>query len=145
MVSFIGKTMSPRIAVLVPCYNEEAAIGKVVRDFRGALPGASQVIATLGGQTHRWWVEDHVGAHPAVAMVAAVAVPDPTFGERVCAFVVLREAASLDLDGLRKHLDARGVSRDNWPERLEIVEDLPRGSGGKIAKAELRKRLRATH
>ncbi|MET7422939.1 AMP-binding protein [Dactylosporangium sp. NPDC005555] len=87
-------------------------------------------------------VEDHVGSHPAVAMVAAVAVPDPTFGERVCAVVVLREEASLDLDGLRAHLDARGVSRDNWPERLEIVADLPRGSGGKVAKAELRRSLR---
>src|ERR1700744_5941156 len=32
--------MSPRIAVLVPCYNEEAAIGKVVHDFREALPDA---------------------------------------------------------------------------------------------------------
>src|ERR1700744_4540010 len=32
--------MSPRIAVLVPCYNEEAAITKVVHDFRAALPGA---------------------------------------------------------------------------------------------------------
>ena len=31
--------MTPRIAVLVPCYNEEAAIAKVVRDFRAALPG----------------------------------------------------------------------------------------------------------
>jgi len=87
-------------------------------------------------------VEDQVGSHPAVAMVAAVAVPDPTFGERVCAFVVLREAATLDLDALRAHLDARGVSRENWPERLEIVDDLPRGSGGKIAKAQLRARLR---
>ncbi|WP_433087782.1 class I adenylate-forming enzyme family protein [Dactylosporangium sp. CA-052675] len=87
-------------------------------------------------------VEDQVGTHPAVAMVAAVAVPDPTFGERVCAFVVLREAATLDLDALRAHLDARGVSRENWPERLEIVEDLPRGSGGKVAKAQLRARLR---
>jgi glycosyltransferase involved in cell wall biosynthesis len=32
--------VSPRIAVLVPCYNEEAAIAAVVRDFRAALPGA---------------------------------------------------------------------------------------------------------
>src|SRR6201992_432981 len=32
--------MSPRIAVLVPCYNEEAAIAKVVRDFRASLPDA---------------------------------------------------------------------------------------------------------
>jgi acyl-CoA synthetase len=87
-------------------------------------------------------VEDQVGSHPAVALVAAVAVPDPTFGERVCAFVVLRAGAALSLDDLRRHLDARGVSRENWPERLEIVEDLPRGSGGKVAKAQLRDRLR---
>ncbi len=33
--------MSPRVAVLVPCYNEEAAIGKVVKDFRDALPEAA--------------------------------------------------------------------------------------------------------
>jgi len=33
--------MSARIAVLIPCYNEEAAIGKVVRDFRAALPDAA--------------------------------------------------------------------------------------------------------
>ena len=34
-------TPAPRIAVLVPCLNEEAAIGKVVRDFRAALPTAT--------------------------------------------------------------------------------------------------------
>jgi glycosyltransferase involved in cell wall biosynthesis len=41
MVSLNGKIMSLRLAVLVPCYNEEAAIGKVVRDFRAALPDAA--------------------------------------------------------------------------------------------------------
>jgi glycosyltransferase involved in cell wall biosynthesis len=38
MVPHSEKIMSPRVAVLVPCYNEEAAIAKVVRDFREALP-----------------------------------------------------------------------------------------------------------
>src|SRR3954471_3884715 len=40
MVSPGEEQMMPRIAVLVPCYNEEAAIAKVVGDFRAALPGA---------------------------------------------------------------------------------------------------------
>ena len=40
MVSACEKMMIPRIAVLVPCYNEEAAIATVVRDFRRVLPGA---------------------------------------------------------------------------------------------------------
>ena len=34
-------TLQPKIAVLVPCYNEEAAIGTVVRDFKASLPGAT--------------------------------------------------------------------------------------------------------
>jgi len=41
MVPGIGKNMIPRIAVLVPCYNEETAIAKVVRDFRDVLPDAT--------------------------------------------------------------------------------------------------------
>jgi acyl-CoA synthetase len=86
-------------------------------------------------------VEDQVGTHPAVAMVAAVAVPDPVYGERVCAVVVLRPGAALDLPGLREHLATRGVSAENWPERLEVRADLPRGSGGKVAKAQLRASL----
>ena len=87
-------------------------------------------------------VEEQVASHPSVAMVAAVAMPDPTYGERVCVFTVLHPGSTLGLDGLRTHLSARGVSPENWPERLEIVGDLPRGSGGKISKAELRSRLR---
>jgi acyl-CoA synthetase len=34
------------------------------------------------------------------------------------------------------------VSTESWPDRIEFVDDLPRGSGGKIAKAELRADLR---
>ena len=41
MVPGFEKDMTPRIAVLVPCYNEETAIAKVVRDFRSALPEAT--------------------------------------------------------------------------------------------------------
>ena len=43
MHSYVGTLaphMKPIIAVLIPCHNEEAAIGKVVRDFREALPEA---------------------------------------------------------------------------------------------------------
>jgi glycosyltransferase involved in cell wall biosynthesis len=40
MVPSCEEAMTPRIAVLVPCYNEEAAIAKVVRDFRAVIPGA---------------------------------------------------------------------------------------------------------
>ena len=84
-------------------------------------------------------VEDEVMTHPAVAMVAAVAAPDPVFGERVAAYVELMSGTSLDLDRLREHLAARGVSREWWPEHLFVVDALPRSSGGKVAKGQLKK------
>lgn len=83
-------------------------------------------------------VEEAVASHPAVALAAAVAMPDPVFGEKVCAFVELRAGGWLDLQHLRAHLVAQQVSKEVWPERLEIMEALPRGSGGKVAKRQLR-------
>jgi acyl-CoA synthetase len=88
-------------------------------------------------------VEEEVGAHPAVALCAAVAMPDEVFGERVCAFVELRPGAgSLDLDALAQFLGERDVSKELWPERLLVLSELPRSAGGKVAKGELRDRLR---
>ncbi|HYL52154.1 MAG TPA: acyl--CoA ligase, partial [Acidimicrobiia bacterium] len=87
--------------------------------------------------------EHELASHPAVALCAAVAMPDTTFGERVCVFVELRPGAgALDLDALRTHLGARGVGKELWPEHLVVVDALPRAPGGKIAKGELRIRAR---
>lgn len=85
-------------------------------------------------------VEDEVASHPAVALCAAVAMPDAVFGERVCVYIVTREGATApELDELRVHLAGRGVGKELWPEHLVVVDgDLPRASGGKIAKATLR-------
>jgi len=87
-------------------------------------------------------VEEGVCTHPDVALAAAVAMPDPVFGERVCVYAVLRAGRSVSLDALVAHLRARGVSPESWPERLVVVPELPRASGGKIAKQELREDIR---
>jgi acyl-CoA synthetase len=83
-------------------------------------------------------VEEWVGAHPRVAQVAVVAVPDPVLGERVCAYVVTRDGAELALDDLRAHLAALGVGKQNWPEHLVRLPELGLGTGGKVDKAALR-------
>jgi acyl-CoA synthetase len=84
-------------------------------------------------------VEAEVATHPAVAVVAAVAMPDDVFGERVCVYVELRPGCeSLTLEDVVGHLGARGVSREWFPEHLVVVDCLPRSSGGKVAKGELR-------
>ena len=83
-------------------------------------------------------VEAAVMSHPAVALAAAVPVPDPLFGERVCAVVELHPGRALTLEELVAHLRAQGVSVESWPEHLLVLDELPRSSGGKIAKGELR-------
>ncbi|UMB71863.1 class I adenylate-forming enzyme family protein [Mycobacterium paraterrae] len=88
-------------------------------------------------------VEDAATVHPAIAVAAAVAMPDPVFGEKVCLYVELVEAASVDLPGLIDFLLADGVSKELLPERLIVVDRLPRSSGGKIAKAALREDVQA--
>jgi len=87
-------------------------------------------------------VEEVVATHPAVAVAAAVAMPDPRFGERVCTFVELKRGDTLDLPALVEHLLALGVSKELLPERLEVLDELPRSSGGKVAKGQLREEIR---
>lgn len=83
-------------------------------------------------------VEQEMSTHPAVALAAAVAMPDAVYGERVCVYVELRPDATLDLAALKAHLARRNVSKETWPERLVIVPQLPRAAGGKVAKQLLR-------
>jgi acyl-CoA synthetase len=104
---------------------------------------ASDFIIRGGKNISAAQVEDEVSTHPSVALAAAVAIPDPVFGERVCVYIELRPgAAGVDLDGLRTHHDVRGVGKELWPERLVVVEGLPRASGGKVAKGALREDAR---
>lgn len=83
-------------------------------------------------------VEQAVATHPAVALAAAIAMPDPVFGERVCVYTELHSGRSLTLDGLLSHLREKQVSVETLPERLVVVDEMPLASGGKVAKQKLR-------
>ena len=87
-------------------------------------------------------VEDTVITHPAVAVAAAVAMADPVFGEKVCVYVELVGDATLALPELCEFLLMQGVSKELLPERLIVLDELPRSSGGKIAKGQLREDIR---
>lgn len=87
-------------------------------------------------------VEEAVTTHPAIGVAAAVAMPDPVFGEKVCLYAELAEPRSIDLPELINHLLTLGVSKELLPERLIVVDELPRSSGGKIAKGQLREDVR---
>jgi acyl-CoA synthetase len=88
-------------------------------------------------------VEDAATTHPAIAVAAAVAMPDPVFGEKVCLYAELVHSHTIDLPRLAAYLLAAGVSKELLPERLIVVDELPRSSGGKIAKGRLREDIHA--
>ncbi|MGE5304285.1 MAG: AMP-binding protein [Alphaproteobacteria bacterium] len=86
-------------------------------------------------------VEAPLSQHPKIVEVAVVGIPDTEMGERVCAFVVC-EGNPVDLTEIKTLLEAKGLARFKWPERIEIVKSLPRvASGYKIDKKRLREDL----
>jgi acyl-CoA synthetase (AMP-forming)/AMP-acid ligase II len=96
------------------------------------------VVIRAGETISSGQLEDILVLHPAVLEGAIVAAPDPRYGEVVAAVVVLAPGARLDLDDVRVHFSSSGLAKQKTPERLVIVDALPRTPLGKIRKADLR-------
>jgi 2,3-dihydroxybenzoate-AMP ligase len=88
-------------------------------------------------------VEGYIHRHPAVKSACLVAMPDPVFGEKACAFVILRDGASLSLEELNAFLRGLQIASYKLPERLEIVTQFPLSPVGKILKRQLRDEIAA--
>lgn len=86
-------------------------------------------------------VEERIAAYPGVAEVAVIALPDPSSGERACAVVRLQPGGTIELASLCAFLATTGLAKQKWPERLEVVTDMPRTDSGKVARAQLKKRF----
>jgi acyl-CoA synthetase len=88
-------------------------------------------------------VEQLLAHMKGVAEVAVVAAPDERLGEHGCAFFRMQPGSEPpDLEAVRTHLAAAGLTRQKWPEELRVVDELPRTPSGKIQKFVLRQRLR---
>ena len=83
-------------------------------------------------------IEAHLIAHPSIDAAAVIAMPDAMLGEKACAYLALRDGVRFDLATMRSFLAERGVAQYKWPERVELVRELPLTNVGKIKKSELR-------
>ncbi|WP_213571430.1 AMP-binding protein [Rhodococcus sp. USK13] len=104
------------------------------------LEGRIKDVISRGGETFSTEeVEKLLRQHTAIAEAAVVAMKDTRLGERACAYLTLRDGAiPPTLTDIQQHFAALGVAKFKWPERIEIIEELPRTATLKINKLELR-------
>ncbi|MDG2071257.1 MAG: AMP-binding protein [Pseudomonadales bacterium] len=82
-------------------------------------------------------VENLILNHPSVKNIACVAMPDPVMGEKMCACVVLIDGSDLSFEDLTSHLLTMEIAKFKLPERLEILDEFPLSTFGKVSKKDL--------
>jgi len=88
-------------------------------------------------------MERTIMALPGVEEAAVIAIPDDKWLERPLACIVLRGGQQLDLARVRAHLEAHGFASWQLPDRIEIIDAVPKTSVGKFDKKALRARFAA--
>ena len=83
-------------------------------------------------------IENYILGHPKIKNVCVVAMPDATFGEKACAFVIPVAGETIGLDEIKSFLLARNIAKFKLPERLTVVNEFPISPAGKILRRELR-------
>ncbi|HEY6738083.1 MAG TPA: o-succinylbenzoate--CoA ligase [Actinopolymorphaceae bacterium] len=139
-VLFSGYRLRPDLtaSALVNGRHVTADLGRIDEDGRLDVLGRSDDIVVSGGvNVPLPAVENTVAALPSVAEAAVVGVPDPVWGTRVVAYVVVGPGAEAPtLPQVREHV-AGLHPRAFAPRRLVIVDALPLLSSGKVDRAAL--------
>jgi 2,3-dihydroxybenzoate-AMP ligase len=86
-------------------------------------------------------IENLILGHPAVQNVACVPLPDANLGEKMCACVVLKKNRKLNLNELIDYLKSKEIAKFKLPERLEVLDEFPVSSFGKVSKKSLVERI----
>ncbi len=87
-------------------------------------------------------VEEVISSHPAIEQVAAVAMPDPLLGERVCAFIKPKKNEKITFEEIISYLKGKKTSVLYLPERIEIIEEMPLTPVEKVDKKRLREEIK---
>jgi acyl-CoA synthetase len=82
-------------------------------------------------------IENLAMQHDAVARAAAVPIPDPRLGEKVCLAIMVKPGHRAGPEQLLDHLAAKGLSKFDMPEYFVQVDDMPLLPSGKLAKRDL--------
>jgi len=142
--NFVGYLKRPGLAgVDAEGWFDTGDVARMDADGYIRIAGRSKDIIIRGGENIPVVeIEDMLFKHPSVATVAIVGFPDDRLGERACAYVVPRPGATLSFEEMVAWLKDQKTAVQYIPERLEIVDDVPRTPSGKIQKFRLREMAR---
>ena len=105
------------------------------------ISGRSKDIVIRGGENIApREVEEYLYRHPAVRDVQVIGVPDPKFGEELCAWIVLKDGAAAEADDIRDFCkDA--IAHFKIPRYIRFVDGFPMTTSGKVQKFVMRERM----
>ncbi len=122
-------------------YMSSGDVGYLDAHGRLFVVGRDDEMIVSGGENiYPIEVEKTLATHPEVAEASVIGVDDEQYGQRLSAFVVLEPGASATVETLKQHV------RDNLanykvPREITVLDELPRGSTGKILRNELMARV----
>jgi acyl-CoA synthetase (AMP-forming)/AMP-acid ligase II len=115
-------------------------VGHIDSDGRLFIDGRDDEMIVSGGENvFPREVEDLLADLDGVVEVAVIGVDDAEFGQRLKAFVVLRDGASLTSADLNAHVKAN-LAGYKTPREVEFLDELPRNATGKVLKRDLKAR-----
>ena len=118
-------------------------IARIDPDGYLKISGRTKDVIIRGGENIPVaYVENALYENPKVATVAVIGIPDPRLQERACACVVLGPGVEeFTFAEMQQFLGDKGIARQYWPERLEVLPTLPSTASGKIQKYRLREAI----
>ena len=125
---------------IIDGYFRSGDVGRM--DQRGFFYIVDRIKDMINASGFKVWpreVEDYLYQHPAIREAAVVGVPDPYRGETVKAFISLKSGVSVSEDEIIEFCRSRMASY-KYPRLVEILDELPKTTSGKILRRELRDR-----
>jgi cyclohexanecarboxylate-CoA ligase len=115
-------------------------LARIDTDGYVSLSGRTKDIIIRGGENIPVvYVENTLYESPKLASVAVVGIPDPRVQERACACVTLATGVTeFTFEEMQEFLREKGLAKQYWLERLEVLDALPSTPSGKIQKFALR-------
>jgi non-ribosomal peptide synthetase component E (peptide arylation enzyme) len=143
-VGFLDDEDRAKASVTPDNFLRSGDLVRIDEDGNLSVSGRKKEVINRGGYKYSpREVEDILANHPDIERVVVVRMDDPRLVDRACAFVVPTGAARPTVQSLGEYLRAHGIASFKWPERVEVVDELPMTASGKVQKYVLEASLRA--